>query len=150
MSEEAAALDPQDITPEQFAQMVAGASDDQIEEAIRTVGTERTLDRIFQGFEERFQPDKAQGVEADIQFVVTNQGAEHPYAVSIKDGTCTATRGSADSPKVTLTLGLVPFARMVTGQANGMQLFMTGKLKVSGDLMFAPRIMNFFEPPKAA
>ena len=149
MSEEAGAIDPQDISPEQFAQMVAGASDDQIAEAIRTIGTERTLDRIFQGFEERFQPDKAQGVDADIQFVVTDQDAEHPYKVSIKDGACTAARGSTDSP-VTLTLGLVPFARMVTGQANGMQLFMTGKLKVSGDLMFAPGIMNFFEPPKAA
>jgi len=150
MSEEAGAIDPQEITPEQFAQMVAGASDNQIEEAIRTVGTERTLDRIFQGFEERFQPDKSEGVEADIQFVVSDEGADHPYTVSIKDGTCTAGRGSAGSPKVTLTVGLAPFAKMVTGQANGMQLFMTGKLKVSGDLMFAPRIMNFFEPPKAA
>jgi putative sterol carrier protein len=37
----------------------------------------------------------------------------------------------------------------VTGQADGTRLFMTGKLKFSGDMMFAMRVNAFFEPPKA-
>jgi putative sterol carrier protein len=149
MSDSAADFDPTEMTPEQFAQLVAGATDDQIEEGIRTVGTERALERIFANFPDRFQPQKAEGVEADIQWIVTDQGEEHPFFISIKDGSCTSGPGSADAPKVTLTVGLVPFAKLVTGQANGMQLFMTGKLKVAGDLMFSPRIMTFFDPPKA-
>jgi len=145
---QAASFDPLEMTPEQFASLVAGASDEQIEEGIRTVGTEQSLERIFEGFPPRFQPDKTQGVTADIQWVVTDQGQEHPHVVSIADGACTTRPGRSDSPKVTLTVALVPFAKLVTGQANGMQMFMTGRLKVSGDLMFAPRIMGFFEPPR--
>jgi putative sterol carrier protein len=150
MSDQQPTLDPSEISAEQFAQLVAGATDDQIEDSIHMVGTERTLDCIFEGFEERFQPDKAEGVDADIQFVVTDRGAEYPYRVSIRHGASSARRGPADSPKVTLTTALVPFTKLVTGQAGGMQLFMTERLKVSGDLMFAPRIMGFFDPPKAA
>jgi putative sterol carrier protein len=149
VSDQIPAFDPEQISPEQFAQLIAGASDEQIEQGIRTVGTERSLERIFQGFPERFQPDKAEGVEADVQWVVTDEGQEFPHVIAIKGGECTTRLGRADAPKVTLTVPLVPFTKLVTGQANGMQMFMTGRLKVSGDLMFAPRIMNFFRPPSA-
>lgn len=137
------------ITPEEFSALVANATDDQITEAIHQVGTKETLQRVFDNFPERFQPDKAQGVDADIQFVVTDQGEEHPYVVSVRNGTCTVQQGPADDPKVTLTTDLLSFVKLITGQAQGVQLFMTGKLKVSGDLMFSQRIMTFFEPAKA-
>ncbi len=142
-------LDPSTITAEQFAQMVAGASDQDIEGVVHGIGTERTLERIFAGFEERFLPDRAGGVDADIQFVVRDAGQEHPWVVGIHDGACTASGGQADSPKVTLTADLVPFTRMVAGQEDGIRLFMTGKLKVGGDMLFATRIMGFFERPGA-
>jgi putative sterol carrier protein len=48
-----------------------------------------------------------------------------------------------------LTLGLVPFVRLLTGQSDGMKLFMTGKLKVDGDLLFAARVPGFFDPVQA-
>ncbi|MDP9343625.1 MAG: SCP2 sterol-binding domain-containing protein [Actinomycetota bacterium] len=149
MSTESDAIDPNAISAEQFAQMVAGAGDEDIERVIHQVGTTPTLDRIFKGFEERFVPDRAGGVDADIQWVVRDAGEEHPYVVGVHDGTCTARSGKADAPKVTFTLDLVPFVRLVTGQADGMKLFMTGKLKLIGDMMFATRVNGFFEPPKA-
>ena len=140
---------PDQVTAEEFAGLVANASDEQIEEVIRGVGTKETLNRIFDNFPERFVPEKAQGVDAEIQFVVTDQGEEFPHLVTVRDGACTTEEKRADDPKVTLTTDLVSFARLITGQAQGVQLFMTGKLKVSGDLMFSQRIMTFFEPAKA-
>jgi putative sterol carrier protein len=143
-------IDPTAVSPEQFAEMIANASDEDIESAIHTVGTEPTLDRVFQGFEERFQPDKAAGVQADVQFVIKDGGEEHPYLVSVNEGSCVTKRAQADDPKTTLTMDLVPFLKLVTGNAQGVQLFMTGKLKISGDLMFSQRLMTFFETPKAS
>lgn len=136
-----------DITPEQFVEMMKSASDDEVVEAIHAVGTDEVLARVFTGFEERFLADKASGVEAVIQFVVEDEGEEHPYTVTIADGTCTTSAGRADSPRVTLTLGLLHFLKLVSGQANGPALFMSGKLKIAGDLMFAPRIMSYFDQP---
>lgn len=140
---------PDQVTAEEFAGLVANATDEQIVEVIHSVGTKETLNRIFDNFPERFVPEKAQGVDAEIQFVVTDEGEEHPHLVTVRNGTCTTEEKRADDPKVTLTTDLVSFVKLITGQAQGVQLFMTGKLKVSGDLMFSQRIMTFFEPAKA-
>jgi putative sterol carrier protein len=136
-----------EITPEQFAELVRAASDDQIEATLRQAGLETVLDRVFAGMQERFVPDKAAGVTADFQWVVTDKGQEHPYRVSIKDGACAAGRGRAEAPRVTFTTGLVPFMRLIAGQENGVQLFMKGALKVGGDLMFSQRFQTFFATP---
>lgn len=143
-------IDPVKVTPEEFAGLIANADDQQIAATVRATGTESVLDRIFEGMKERFQADKAQGVDAVVQFVVNDEGAEHAYAVKISNGACEITKGHADSPKVTIATDIVSFSKLVAGQAQGPQLFMSGKLKVSGDLMFSARIMNFFDRPKAS
>ena len=136
-----------EITPEQFAELVRNTGDAEIESGIRAAGVDTVLERIFQGMAERFAPDKATGVDAVIQWVVTDQGADHPYNVTIRNGTCVAAAGKADAPKVTLTAALVPFLRLIAGQENGVQLFMKGALKVGGDLMFSQRVQTFFAQP---
>jgi putative sterol carrier protein len=137
------------ISPDEFARMVAAASDEQIVQAVHAVGIEPTLNRVFEGMQSRFVPDRAQGVDADIQFVVEDEGDQHPHIVSIHDGACSVAAGSAEDPKVTLTTDLVSFLKMVGGKVGGPQLFMTGKLKISGDLFFATRIMGFFDTVSA-
>ena len=140
---------PDQVTAEEFVGLVANATDEQILEVVRAVGTKETLNRIFDNFPERFVPDKAQGVDAEIQFVVTDESEEFPHVVTVRNGTCTTEEKPVDDPKVTLTADLVSFVKLITGQAQGVQLFMTGKLKVGGDLMFSQRIMTFFETPKS-
>jgi putative sterol carrier protein len=40
--------------------------------------------------------------------------------------------------------------KLVTGQQSGPVLFMTGKLRLEGDVMFASRLTSFFRIPSAA
>jgi putative sterol carrier protein len=143
-------VNPQTVSPEEFAQLVKGASDDQIASTVHQAGTADVLDRIFEGMEQRFVPEKAADVDADIVFEISDEGETHSYLVAVHDQTCKTERGSTEDPKVKLSAGLVPFVKLVTGEAQGPQLFMSGKLKVSGDLMFSTRIMTFFDQPKAS
>ena len=136
-----------DMSPEQFTQMIRGASDAEIETGIRAAGVEAVLDRVFDGMQERFVPEKAKGVVADIQWVVTDEGNEHPYALKVNDGSATVEKGRVAAPRVTLTAALVPFLRLISGQENGVQLFMSGRLKVAGDLMFSQQVQTFFAVP---
>ena len=138
-----------EVSPEQFAELVSQASDEEIAELIHAVGTKETLDRVFQGFEERFIPEKAEGVEADVLFDIKDGDAEFPYTVSIANGSCKTSPEAPASPKTTLTTDLVSFAKLIAGKEDGVKLFMGGKLRISGDLMFAQRIMTFFNQPKA-
>lgn len=137
------------VTPEAFAQLVATATDGEVAELVHAVGTEEVLDRIFDGMRARFRPDKARGVDAVIQFVITDDGASHHYLVTIRNEDCTTGRGRAENAKVTLTMDLVSFVKLITGRAEGVQLFMTGKLKATGDVMFSARLTSFFDRPQA-
>jgi putative sterol carrier protein len=143
-------IDPQNVTPEEFAGLVANADDQQIVDVVHEVGTTNVLDRIFEGMQESFRADKAQGVEAKIQFRVSDDGSEHAHGVTISGGTCRAEQGELDDPRVTIATDVLNFAKLVTGRAQGPQLFMAGKLKISGDLMFSAQVMNFFDRPTPA
>jgi putative sterol carrier protein len=51
---------------------------------------------------------------------------------------------------VTFTLDGVDFLKLVTNNVQGPELFMTGKLKLEGDMMFAAQLPALFTIPSAA
>ena len=67
----------------------------------------------------------------------------------IANGACKVTAGfEADDARVTFTIGGADFLRLVTGNAAGPMLFMSGKLKIEGDMMFAASAASLFTIPK--
>ena len=132
------------MTPEMFSGWVKTASDEDLKAQVRTAGVEQVLDGMFQSMQQNFLPEKAQGVDAVIQYVVTDEGREYAYTLAIKDGKCNLKKEKAAAAKVTLSLDLVSFLRLIGGAADGVQLFMSGKLGVSGDMFFSQRIASFF------
>jgi pimeloyl-ACP methyl ester carboxylesterase/putative sterol carrier protein len=112
-------------------------------------GVDGVLDKVFAGMSESFNPEKAGGQQAVVQYELSAPDGAHGYAMRIADGRCEIDKGRAESPRVTIRMGLADFLRLITGGANGMQLFMTGKLKVSGDLFFAQTYQSWFDRPQA-
>jgi putative sterol carrier protein len=112
-------------------------------------GVEGLLDKVFAGMAQSFSPAKAAGQQATVQYDISAPDGSHEYAMRIADGRCEIDKGRAESPRVTIRIGLADFLRLITGKANGMQLFMTGKLKVSGDLFFAQTYQSWFDRPSA-
>ena len=110
-------------------------------------GVDGVLDKVFTGMSESFNPEKAAGQQAVVQYEIGAPDGSHEYAMRIADGRCEIDRARAESPRVGLRIGLADFLRLITGGANGMQLFMTGKLKVSGDLFFAQTYQSWFDRP---
>jgi acyl dehydratase len=102
------------------------------------------LDQTFQNMQSSFQPDRASGVDAQIQWLIKDGDAEHPYAVTIKDGSFSWQEGQAENPAVTLSTDKDSFVAMMTGKAQGAALYMAGKLRIQGDLMLAQRMSQFF------
>jgi len=112
-------------------------------------GVEGVLSQVFAGMAGSFNPAKAAGQQAVVQYEISAPDGVHEYAMRIADGRCQIDKGRAESPRVTIRIGLADFLRLITGKANGMQLFMTGKLKVSGDLFFAQTYQSWFDRPQA-
>jgi putative sterol carrier protein len=124
-------------------------SDDEVAGKIRAAGTGQVLDEVFAGMQERFQPERATGVDAQVQWVVSDAGEEHPYVLTVKDGTCRAEPGRAEDPRVTASIDLASFAKLMAGKVPGPALYMGGKLQIQGDLMLAQRMTTFFAPLSA-
>jgi putative sterol carrier protein len=140
-------IDAQSITPEQFVELVKNANDEEIATTIRGAGTEQVLDQIFDGMQQRFKADAAGDTNATFQFVVTDEGNEYPYAIDIANGSCSVAKEKKTDARTTITTDLVSFTRLISGQAQGPQLFMAGKLKVAGDIFFSQNVTKFFDQP---
>src|SRR4029079_17486220 len=67
------------------------------------------------------------------------------YQLKVADGKCTLVKGSPESARVTLALSAPDFLRLVTGKLNGQTAFFQGKLKLSGDMMFAQTMQSWFK-----
>jgi putative sterol carrier protein len=112
-------------------------------------GVNGVLGQVFAGMADSFNPAKAAGQQATVQYEISAPDGTHEWAMRIADGTCEVEQGRAESPRVTIRMGLGDFLQLITGKANGMQLFMTGMLKVAGDLFFAQTYQGWFDRPQA-
>ena len=106
--------------------------------------TEYSVKQLIYNHEKAFRPEAAEGVEAVIQYRLTGEEAGD-YIITIKDDQCKVAEGIAEEPNVVLTAEAHDFADVLLGKANGMQSFMTGKLKLSGDLNLAMKLTSFFK-----
>ena len=129
---------------DELAAMIEGKSDDEINAGVAERGTEKVLGQILAYMATRFVPERAGGQSAVIGWDVTSPEGTHQYQLKVADGTCTALSGSAEPARVTLGVALPDFLRFLTGKIDGMQAFMTGKLKLSGDMMFAQSMQAWF------
>jgi putative sterol carrier protein len=102
-----------------------------------------SVKEIFEGMPQRLNQSLTKGLDAVIQYDITGDGGGNWYLV-IKEGACQVHEGTARNPKVTLTMGSDTWLGMVSKKVNGMQAFMTGKLKVAGDMVLAQRIPALF------
>jgi len=59
-------------------------------------------------------------------------------------------KGLPAKPTVLLTLSDEDFAKLITGKANAQRLFMSGKLKLKGDVMKAAKMEPILNKAKAA
>ena len=103
-----------------------------------------TIAELMEKMPGAFLPEKAQGVDADIQFKFT--GAEPgEWVVGIKDGEVDVSQGTHPSPKMTLTSDSTDYIKIITGELDPMQAFMQGKIKLAGDLNLAMKLMQMFK-----
>jgi putative sterol carrier protein len=102
-----------------------------------------TVKESFDAMPSRFRSDKAAGANAVIQYDVSGEGGGTWNAV-IKDGTCTVTPGAAPTPNLTLQISAQDWLDMLSGKQSGQMLFMSGKLKVKGDMGLAMKLGSMF------
>jgi putative sterol carrier protein len=102
-----------------------------------------TVKETFEAMPTKFRADKATGTNAIIQYDVSGEGGGTWHAV-IKDGACIVKDGAAPSPSLTVQIAAQDWLDMISGKQSGQTLFMSGKLKVKGDMGLAMKLGSMF------
>lgn len=103
-----------------------------------------TVGKVMEQTPGLFLPEKAQGVEAVIQYRFTGDQAGD-WVMTISEGTCQVAPGTAPGPKLTITASGQDYVDIALGKLDGMAAFAGGKLKLQGDLALAMRLLGFFK-----
>jgi putative sterol carrier protein len=95
---------------------------------------------FFESLETRVDPAKAKGMTASYKFNIEGAGS---WNVDVDDGKVTVTEsgGEADT---TISASDETFMKIAKGEQNPTAAYMSGKLKVSGDLGQAMKLQKLF------
>ncbi|PBP41822.1 SCP-2 family sterol carrier protein [Pseudomonas syringae] len=95
-----------------------------------------------QTMKDKFNPAAAAGLDLVFGFNITDE--DKHYALIVKDSTCKLEEGENPDANVTLVMDSQTLKGIVSGETDGMQAFMGGKLRAEGDMMLAMKLSELF------
>jgi putative sterol carrier protein len=98
---------------------------------------------VFEAMPKYFVPEAAAGMNAVIQLELTGEGGGL-WHITVADQQVKVAEGQAANPKMTLKMASADYLAMINGDANAMQMFMQGKVKVGGDMSLAMKMQSIF------
>ncbi len=103
-----------------------------------------TVDEMLKEMPSKLNKDKADGLNVVIGWNLTGDEPGE-YTLTIADQTATIDPGISDDAAATLTMDSDDFKALQTGELNGMMAFMSGKIKLDGDMTSVMKIQGVFE-----
>ena len=95
---------------------------------------------FFDGLEARADSSKTAGMNNSYLFDIEGAGK---WTVRVEDGKVNVTEGGEDADAV-ITTSEETFEKIVSGEQNPTSAYMTGKLKVKGDMGAAMKLQKLF------
>jgi putative sterol carrier protein len=140
-----------EISTASFVRMAADASADELERVFAKPDLRRPLlDEIFRRMQAHVRADRVEDLDVVVRLRLTGgegEGGYDRYHLELSHGACRVTRDSDAAPRATITLSPATLVQLITGQGSPPGLFVTGKLRVSGDLGFAAGLIGHFDLP---
>ena len=96
---------------------------------------------FFETLESRVDESRTAGMHNTYVFDIEGAGR---WTVAVDDGKVTVNEGAAGDADCTITSSEEDFERIVAGELNPTSAYMTGKLKVKGDMGAAMKLQKLF------
>ena len=99
-----------------------------------------TAKEFFEALPTRVTPDRIQGMNNTYVFDIEGAGV---WTVAVADGAITVSEGSSDAD-CTFSASEETFEKIASGEQNATTAYMTGKLKIKGDMGAAMKLQKIF------
>ncbi len=128
------------MTPEAFARVVNEATDEQLAAGL-AANRELILGELFRQMPAFLDAAAAGALDAVVEWRIDDDRFQLRFA----NGGVTAERDGDAEPRVVLEIGGVDFLRLCADPAQGPQLFLYGRLRMSGDLVLGAQLPSLFK-----
>ncbi|MFC4127915.1 SCP2 sterol-binding domain-containing protein [Nocardia rhizosphaerae] len=109
-----------------------------------------TIEEIFEQLPTRFIATAAVGLTKTLQWRITDAAEPGVWAFEIAEGAGRVIPGGVAEPDTTFTTTSEVWVGVADGSRDAMREFLTGTLKVEGDMTLALKVPEFFETPTDA
>ncbi len=99
-----------------------------------------TAQEFFENLPGRVTPDRIEGMNNTNVFDIEGAGI---WTVAVADGAITVTDGAGDAD-CTFSTSEETFEKITSGEQNATTAYMTGKLKIKGDMGAAMKLQKIF------
>ncbi|HEY6112804.1 MAG TPA: SCP2 sterol-binding domain-containing protein [Gaiellaceae bacterium] len=99
-----------------------------------------TAQEFFEALPSRVTPDRIEGMDNTYVFDIEGAGV---WTVAVADGAVTVTEGTSDAD-CTFSASEETFEKIASGEQNATTAYMTGKLKIKGDMGAAMKLQKIF------
>ncbi|MGH3127206.1 MAG: SCP2 sterol-binding domain-containing protein [Gaiellaceae bacterium] len=99
-----------------------------------------TAQEFFDALPSRVSPDRIEGMNNTYVFDIEGAGT---WTVKVADGAVTVTDG-AEEADCTFSASEETFEKIASGEQNATTAYMTGKLKIKGDMGAAMKLQKIF------
>jgi putative sterol carrier protein len=106
--------------------------------------TQLPIDEVMKQLPTYLKPEMIKGVNLVVQFNLKGEGAGD-WVLTVKDGNADVKSGKVDKPNFALAANADDFKGILSGKVNPTQAFMMGKIKVTGDMNQAMKLIGMFK-----
>ena len=99
-----------------------------------------TAQEFFETLPTRVTPDRIEGMNNTYVFDIDGAGT---WTVKVADGAITVAEGASDAD-CTFSATEETFEKIASGEQNATTAYMTGKLKIKGDMGAAMKLQKIF------
>lgn len=99
-----------------------------------------TAQEFFEALPSRVAPDRIEGMSNTYVFDIEGAGV---WTVAVADGSIAVSEGASDAD-CTFSTSEQNFEKIISGEQNATTAYMTGKLKIKGDMGAAMKLQKIF------
>lgn len=103
--------------------------------------TESSLGDMLRSMPQRVSPNQLAGIDATVQIRSVGAATDEWY-LTFKDSVCTVQEGATPAPSLTVEAAADVWQSLVQRRLDAGWAFMSGQIRVSGDLGLAMRLQS--------
>lgn len=138
------------VAPAQFAALVKDASKADLQDLMADPDARtNVLNAVFSRMGAQYRGGRSPAQVVHWRILGRPSGGEDVYETELGPTACVVSETPAQTPDVTISLTGQDFLKLASGNAAPPMLFLTGKLKIDGDVTLAAALGTLFDIPKA-